>query len=368
MLVPITLITKIPIQNHNNNLVLTANLKWRCNNNKNQWLIIPRNKRRAMIKLKCIKTSTTRSWSQRTLAAITIEFPPKKWTRLTLTKKVGILCRIEMTKATKNPYAKWICRLKRDWPKPKNIKSTNCNKTRSNSKKVKPSRKCRSAPSAQESRFPNKQKNITKSWKSVPSTVPKTSSSPKRTRPSKKRVKAKFPVTMRCAKRSSCQKAARELWETPVRINLRPLTNQSLKLPFCSVIIMGHKTKVKHGAEGVRSVREKMIVVGHVIFLLVITIWEIWVEVKYHSWTHLTVVSWARTEVQTAKDCSHLPSMISLAWWALVTSKQHSTCFINKLRTSNKGNKSRYTKQIEPLTKLRIKELWKTSTIAATPF
>ena len=106
MLVPITLITKIPIQNHNNNLVLTANLKWRCNNNKNQRLTIPRNKRRAMIKLKCTKISTTRLWSQRILAAITIENQNKKWTRLTLTKKVGILCRIEMTKATKNPYAK----------------------------------------------------------------------------------------------------------------------------------------------------------------------------------------------------------------------------------------------------------------------
>ena len=230
--------------------------------------------------------------------------------------------------------------------------------------------KCKSAPSARESRFRIARNSIRKSWNSVPvkpSTVPKTSSSPKRIRPSKRRAKTKYLVTMRCAKRSSCQKVARESWETPVRASLRPWTNQSLKLRFCSVIIMGLRTKVQQGAERVRSATGKVIVVGRVISLPATTTCETWVGVKYRSWTHRPVASWARTEVQTARDCSHLRSTTSLAWWALVTSKPHSTCFINKLWTSNKDNKSRCTKQIGTLTKMRIKELWKTSTTAATP-
>lgn len=97
-------ITKTVMQNHNNNLALTASLKWRCKS-KNRWLI-PRPIKKTRAKLRCIKISTTRLWSQRILAGTTIEFPPKKWTHSTPIKKVGILCRIEMTKATKNPCAR----------------------------------------------------------------------------------------------------------------------------------------------------------------------------------------------------------------------------------------------------------------------
>ena len=102
MLVP--MITKTVMQNHNNNLALTASLKWRCKS-KNRWLI-PRPIKKRRAKLRCIKTSTTRLWSLKILAAITIEFPPTKWTHSTRIRKVGILCRIEMTKATKSPCVK----------------------------------------------------------------------------------------------------------------------------------------------------------------------------------------------------------------------------------------------------------------------